>query len=183
MIYAWAADFKENTVVHLFIFSTELNIETKKSLFSSNPSFLYTVTGKLPAVLSYIVFPSLTWTWRLWFKGRLRITLLLQLIWCKDFSSSRATVIPGLCRCLLSLIVLFVSTHEWLGKGGCFIKFLVENCCTILVYILEDVPGHWHWEDRNMISICFMQPWTQSFLCPCTANMNFSFWMYVCYVG
>ena len=47
-------------VVHLFIFSTELNIETKKSLFSSNPLFLYTVTGKLPEVLSYIVFPSLT---------------------------------------------------------------------------------------------------------------------------
>lgn len=106
-----------------------------------------------------------------------------------NWSDARISLYLGLQWSLASADVFYLWQFSLFlpmsgeAKEVVLSRCLVENCCTTLVYILEDVPGHWHWEDKNMVSICFMQPWTRSFLCPCTANMNSSFWMYVCYVG
>lgn len=145
---------------------------------------MYTVVGKLSAVLSCVVFPSLTWTWRLWFEGRVRITILLQLMWCRNFSSSRATVISCLYRCCyLWHLYLFLSISMVWKMRVFYQKPLLRNAAPPMYIFGKMCPWALRRLPHGSVSACFMQTWTQSFLCLCTANINFSFWVYVCHAG
>ena len=64
---------------------------------------LWTVVGELSKVFSYIIFPPVAWTGRLWSERCNRIALLLQLIWTKSYTYLTLTwchctsfTIPGL---------------------------------------------------------------------------------------
>ena len=62
----------------------------------------WTVVGELSKVFSYIIFPPLAWTGRLWSERCNRIALLLQLIWTKSYISLYIDMVP-----------LYMTHHLW----------------------------------------------------------------------